>query len=135
MRDLFVKPHKIRLKTRHFKYMRFVSHLSRFVSRDPCNSSVTCMGSHENRQTFLVWRFSFSDLPVSNQRPRSETPQGRGSVEQERKLVLARVPFERKSGTRWSDPAAGAKHKHFVERQSVIVLLLCGHDTRSFRAT
>lgn len=29
--------------------MRFVSHLSRFVSSDPCNSSVTCMGSHTKR--------------------------------------------------------------------------------------
>ena len=42
--------------------MRFVSHLSRFVSSDPCNSSVTCMGSqrlHKLKQHRLKWRCCF----------------------------------------------------------------------------
>ena len=45
---------------RHFKYMRFVSHLSRFVSSDPCKSSVTTMGSHEICLTLWSGKFHFS---------------------------------------------------------------------------
>ena len=41
--------------------MRFVSHLSRFMSHDPCNSSVTCMGS-QAKKPIERWVFCLADV-------------------------------------------------------------------------